>query len=491
MRRTDTLSLELPTDVRYVPVATFAARNCAQGAGFGAEDVDRICLAMEEAFAHALEFGYGGERETVRVELSRTALGLRLGVRFRGLPLDVEQLPRYDPARAQTHGDATGMSLLLIEKVLDTASFSVESGGIRTVSMEKRLPVQPVDDAEAAPQERPPRSSQPSRLRRALPDDAEAIARLALRSHGSVLFGEHIYYPDRLREMLRAEDMVSVVLETEDTGEVVGHGALLKEEAGTMVEELTYGMVSPEFRARGTATAMADFLERDAVERGVYAIEAFAVTNHVHSQRAVLSTGFSESGLVVDISPASRAWGEGEDGARRIGNLVYTKYLRGLGARRLYVPARHREMVEGIYARHGVDVRMAEGGQDGPAPGTETGLWSMSNFLEGWTTVLVGEYGADAPARVRERMERACAQGIPEVHLLLPLADPATATMADRFEAMGFFFAGVCPVFDGGESLVLQYVDTPRTDYDSIHVHSAFAEEIKRYVMACDPRTAG
>lgn len=62
MKRIDSLTLDLPADASYIPVATFAARHCAQRIGFSDEDVERICLAMEEACVHAFEFGYGGDR---------------------------------------------------------------------------------------------------------------------------------------------------------------------------------------------------------------------------------------------------------------------------------------------------------------------------------------------------------------------------------------------------------------------------------------------
>ena len=488
MKRTDTVSLSLPADAAYMTLAAFAARSCAQGMGFADDDVKKIGLAMEEAFAHALEFGYGGDTETLELTISRTPLGIRLGLVFRGLPLEIEQLPRYDPSRAEAYGDVTGLSLHLIDKMLDAASFSTEPGGFRTVSMEKHLPVEPVSGSDAPPSKGARRVNVEHRLRPARPEDAEAISRLVFQSHGSVLFCEHIYYPARVREMLLAQEMVSIVFEATETGEILGHGALVKSVPGARVEEMTFGVVDPRFRSQGGATALAKSLEENAEDRGVYAIEVFAVTNHVHSQRSVLNNGYVESGLLVETSPASSAWGKNEAGPQRIGNVVYTKYLSGLGEDVLHVPVHHRHMVSRMYAQHGMTPTFGDSPGEAALPDTETTLWSRSDFTEGWTLIKIVDYGFDALLQVSTRVELACAQGLAAIQMILPLADPATAAMTALFEGLGFFFAGVGPDPEGRENLILQYIDLPATDYDSIHVHSDLAREIKQYVMACDPR---
>ncbi|MBE1426269.1 hypothetical protein H4684_002934 [Desulfomicrobium macestii] len=488
MKRIDSLTLDLPADASYIPVATFAARHCAQRIGFSDEDVERICLAMEEACVHAFEFGYGGDRETLKITISRTSLGIRLATTFHGLPLNVELLPKYDPARALEYGDVTGISLLLIERMLDSASFSSGPDGLRTVSMDKHLPAHiAADTAQAARPLEPDDSADPI-LRQALPEDAEAISRLAFQSHGNVLFTENIYYPDRVREMIRSEEMTSVVLETASRREIVGHGALVKSAPEAHVEEMTFGIMNPGFRSRGGATAMANFLERNAVERGVYAIEVFAVTSHVHSQRSVLSNGFLESGLLLDTSSASRSWVDSEAGRPRIGNVIYIKYLKGIAAKVLHVPDRHRQIVERIYAQHGFVVNMEDSLPNDFAPGGETTLWSTLDIVEGWAMIGIDGYGRDVLAQVSERVRHACAQGITAIQMALPLEDPATRTMTSAFEDMGFFFAGACPVYDRKEYLILQFINSPQTEYETINVQSDFAHEIKQYVMSCDPR---
>ena len=169
--------------------------------------------------------------------------------------------------------------------------------------------------------------------------------------------------------------------------------------------------------------------------------------------------------------------------------MIYTKYLKGIAAKVLHVPDRHRQIVERIYAQHGFVVNMDDSLPNEFAPGGETTLWSTLDIVEGWAMIGIDAYGRDVLAQVSERVRHACAQGITTIQMALPLEDPVTRTMTAAFEDMGFFFAGACPVYDRKEYLILQFINSPQTEYENINVHSDFAHEIKQYVMSCDPRT--
>jgi len=486
MKLSDSISLTFPADSQYIPLAILAAKECARGIQFSEHDVSRICLAIEEGINHALEFGYGAPHDTLQINFSRIPLGLRMSIQFHGLPLEIEQLPKYDPARASQHGDITGISLLLIEKILDKTSFASLPKGIRTVSMEKYLPAQRVSDATEPHTTNLASDAGEYILRLARPDDAEAISRLAFQSHGTVLFNEHIYYPDHVREMIQAKEMISVVAETVDNPEVVGHGALLRYAPDALVEELTFGFVTPRFRGRRCASQFAQFLEKNARNRGIYAIESFAVTSHVHSQRALLSHGYKECGILLNYSPASHSWGE-EDACEpgRIADLMLLKYLEKFRDVPLYIPDHHRRMVEKIYSHHGITLRIGTDPDDSIPPDSESHICTLSDFKEGWAVIKIIEYGSDSAAQIADRLTRACAQGLASIVLALPLANPATKTATATFEEMGFFFAGVGPDEEGNENLILQYVNTAKINLESIKVHSDFARTIVEYIRKC------
>jgi len=75
------------------------------------------------------------------------------------------------------------------------------------------------------------------------------------------------------------------------------------------------------------------------------------------------------------------------------------------------------------------------------------------------------------------------------VNLLLPLGDPCTPAVCGACEKMNFFFAGLEPVDNGTEALIMQYVNCD-PEYGSIRVFSPFGKELLEYVRSCDPSGA-
>lgn len=489
MELRNTISFRLPATAGLFPVLGAAVREFAGFIGFPGPDVQRICLALEEAVLHALEFGYNAPGETITVRVSQTAIGIHLSLRSQGLPLDEDQLPRYDPARLHVDGDTTGLSSFLIRNLVDTARFATLENGEREIVLLKNLPGALDREDSAAPTLTMDRSDAPFVLRLAGPADVEGISRLALRSHGAVLFNEQIYYPARVREMLHGREMVSIVAVTPE-GDVIGHGALVVGAPGAKSEELTFALVDERFRGRGCIEAIAVELVANAQARGAHVISALAVTNHVYSQRAVLQLGLRECSLLLAASPPSKAWNSDERGQPvRISNLALCRYFQSGNDAPLHAPKRHRLMLERICAHLGITARFADPDGQG-LPKNLSRIESSSDFKEGWGTMVVQEHGRDILPQIRAQLDLFRGQNLAVVFLLLPLASPATAVLTEELERMGFFFSGLGPGDNGEKHLALQYLHGVDPAWDAIRVQTEFGRELVAYVRACAPATA-
>lgn len=509
MRLQDIISIQLPAKTRWVVAVVAAVHEYAEGIGFDKPNVSRICLALEEAVCYAISLGYDGERDALRVALARTTLGLQMTVTSKGLPLNEDSLPQFDPQRLESEGDMTGIHSHLIRSTVDKAVFSILKGNRRKITLFKNLPI--VVPAEDLSQSEQSRSSLEDAalstiIRPAGLDDAESISRLALRAHGSLLFNADIYYPARVREMLEQGEMRSMVAETPQ-GEILGHGALVAEAAEALFEEITFGVVDRRLRGQNCSGAIADALLANAVERGLQAIFAMAVCNHVISQRSALHAGFRECALLLAASPASKSWSKTDEQSetavlapRRIANLVLIRLLRTLPPAPLFAPKRHRVMIRRIHEHLGMTEASAElqdcrerqefqnlddaAAKDRPA--TKVARIRVENDIkEGWAWIVVQEYGRDAAAQVEKQLRRLCVQGVPAIFLMLPLDALPTATQTPQFEDMGFFFSGVTFSPEGQEHLALQYINGD-SGYDEVRVHSPFARQLLDYVQACD-----
>lgn len=492
MRLHDSVHLHLPARDRWIGVAVAAAEEYASRLGFSKERVRGICLALDEAAINAIAFGYGGPHDELHVILSATAHGMHLALRSQGLPLDEAMLPRYDPGRL-LEGDTTGLGTHLIRRLVDQVSFSVKEGGEREISMFAHLPLDLSvvrDTSEGTPPELPAvaTSLPPQVLRRAVPNDADAIARLALRSHGTVLFDERIYYPASVREMLETGEMISVVSEVEGVG-INGHGALLLLEPG--VGELTFGFVDARHQGKGCSWGLADCLMQIAAERGVRAVLASAVTSHVRSQRSALHAGLRECALLTAAGPAASVWSEGNaDKADvvpgRIADLVLVRCLGEPDSSPVYLPIRHKRMIERILAHIGLGNSPApDTAKEAPLPDTPSILETKADFKEGWGFVTVAEPGREALAQIEAQLHASRARDIPLTVLLLPLDNPHTPALCEAAERLGFFFAGIGPGREGRMHLALQFLHDTEPEFEAIQVYSPFARDLLDYVRSC------
>ena len=326
-------------------------------------------------------------------------------------------------------------------------------------------------------------------IRLAVPGDAEEIARVAMLSHGSILFHEEIYYPERVKEMIQSNQMVSVVAVTDDNV-LFGHGALVSQGPDSLVEEQTYGFINPEFRSMGALSKISFFLMDNARSRGVYAIQALSVTSHVHSQRPIAKYGFIETALLLATSAAASNWKQNDVKAPdRIGSLLQVKYLGNLTSTTLFVPARHQQIIQEIYTRVGGEIHFSNGEKKPVITADKAKIFSESDLIEGWSFICVLEYGKDIEDRVNKLVCQAITHGLPAIHLHFPLDDSATPFFVPIFETRGFFFAGVGPGDDSREYLALQYINWEDPGYDVVHVMEGMGQRIKDYVTQCGKNT--
>ncbi len=483
--------LTLPAETDYIPVSQNAVRVFARQCGFEDSQANLIALALEESFIYALEMGYEGVKGEIRITLSTTSTGLKINIHSSGLPLNPDQLPAYSPKHALKNQDLHGLSFFLVKKLMDRVYFSALPSGQREMTMLKHLSLNDSREQHGTAQ---PSENKTVRLkagsdseshhhiRLAVPEDAEEIARAAMLSHDSILFNEDMYYPARVKEMIQSHQMVSVVAVTEDNV-LFGHGALVPLGPNSLVEELTYGFILPEFRGRKGSSEIARSLMDNALNRGAHAIMALSVTSHVHSQKSLLKFGFIETALLLATSTGASNWTENETNEPdRIGNLLQIKYLGNIKSPVLFVPSRHQQIIRDIYSRVDGDVHFSTREQYPANISNESKILSESNLVEGWGFICVLEYGGDVEEKVQQIVHEAIKLELVAIHLLLPMDNPATPYFASVFENKGFFFSGVGPGEDAKEYFILQYI-TRDIGYDSIYVVEGMGQRIKNYVI--------
>src|SRR3954451_14813438 len=294
-----------------------------------------------------------------------------------------------------------------------------------------------------------------------------------------------VYDPEEVGRRIAAGTYISCVAES-PAGELLCHMGMSLAAAGDAVAHSGQAVTLPAARGQHLFTRTKRWLMDWATERGLAGMYSEATAVHPYSQRANIELGAHETGFLLGWIPASVS--NDAAGAERRGRqsaaLFYTKLNDG-HERPVYVPERHREIVEQT-----IDLCELRGTLAEPAEGAELAERSELHVAidddHNLALITVHVPGADLEAVVAaERhhlFHRAC---LDAVYLDLPLDLPATALVADHLEALGVSYSGVFPNSRcDGDVLRMQSLHRVRIKADDVSVASGHGRELLEYVLA-------
>jgi len=540
--------LTIPNELASVPVVQAAAAAYCRAGGVEEGAIVQTELVIEELLAAILEHEYlPGQKARISLTLSLTDAVLTILVRFQGIPLDVEQLLRWEKASPLEIITAGGddRNLRLINWFGDEIEYRNRGWQGQEISIRRRILKEAGKGTaavgegsrlegtrrEASRTEEIHRektkvvATVPLRIGvcRMRPEEAVAVSRLAYFAYCYTYFNEYLYSPEEVRRRNDDGRLISYVAVNEEDGAVVGHLAGIPDDLSGMTE-MGAGFVNPRYRQSGAFQRLADAISADLRKKGDPGTFGTAVTSHPYSQRTVVNQGWKETALFVSRLPAM-SFQDITDRETPRESLMYMLRMFDLSPRRpYYAPDRHRAMIAAVAANAGLEVSFAAvpppaglaesgagdlgdptmmGAIDRPVaagtmanPGALNDPGEMAEIEEKTDDnrtahLVVRRWGADGIARLRAALRRHCLDRVETIYLYLPLCHPTTAHFCPRCEDLGFFFAGLKPGWNGADWLVLQYLNNQRYDYGSLRAATPFGWELIDYVRNCDPVVAG
>jgi hypothetical protein len=372
-----------------------------------------------------------------------------------------------------------------IHQAIDEAHWISHGPGGMELRLRKARPRQ--NSSAAPPASPPPGAQDQSRapeqtytIRRLQPRDAIGVSQLIYRAYGYSYPNPDLYYPDRIVELNATGQLVSVVV-VDESGTVEGHYALERPDLGA-VAEAGQAVVAPAHRGRQLLERMQAGLVEEGRRLGLCGIYVQPVTAHTLTQRVQEHFGVRLCGVSLGVWPALdfKQFAE-ETHPRRSSLLLYFEYLQPPPPAAVHVPARHRAMVERIYANLGQPVELQRG--RAPRGSGQVNVSYLKTHRLG--TIAVRQIGNDTAADVRwARDDLVASAGAEAVLLELPLAQPAAASLCEAAEAAGFFFSGIGPSFaPDGDTLRLQYLAVP-VDSSQLQILTPLGKELLAYVDA-------
>ena len=479
VRPGELFSLTLPATRSSLPMATSIIEPLTTHLKFSERDAFRVAVSVEESCVNVIDHAYpAGEPGdfTLRARIER--LSLVLSVEDRGLPRD----PFARPGFSEENPTAPGLGTRLLEGLADEVRYLALGRGGKAVELLFRLPVMPMDEGENDGTDAQVVRIPPDQLtvREFRPEDAGEVAQCAYRCYDYSYMGEALYVPERVIEMNRSGEMVSVVAEGPD-GHVYGHAALLFTQ-GAPAPESGCAFVVPEARGGGTFVRLKRRLLELAVERGAPGVWSEAVTNHPASQRANLELGVKETGLLFGMVPTSMRMRNLPGLPRRGSLLLFYTSFEERPFSRVCLPPWHAEVLRQIYERMAFTIEEVE--PEPPAPDSLSEVIISLRLDVNIATMRVVSIGEDLGELMKREITRACDAGARVVLLDLPMRDPAIPAAVLALEAIGCHFAGLIPRrYVDGDSLRMTYLDHVQIEVGALALASEFGQQLRDYLV--------
>ena len=478
------LKLSFTNEVRALPgvraIVGSTLGECSLPA-VGSRQLSEVVTAAVEA---AVQNAYpSSEQGLIKVTVREGHGRVEVRVRDFGLPQDVAVLEKQlREGGLAADGINGGGGNEVVDKV-HWLAFGPRGKALQLV---KWLPSEHVANgaavelAPAAP-DAPLAPPQEYDVRRMRPEEAVQVAQLIYRTYGMTYFNKDVYYPERIAAHNARGDVISVVAVGED-GRVAGHCALERGVDGP-VAEVGQAAVDPTHRGRGLLDRMKLALEAEARSLGMAGWFADAVAVHTMTQQSNAHHGGHVCAIDLAVSPKSEAFRQiSAEQTQRVSCVLYFHWLDEPRPRKVFVPARHREIIAAIYENLKCPTEFAEAAAESPTHGEMTSSLDKGSAVG---TIRVGQIGTDSVLAIRHAMRQLVERSHAKVvDIELPMEDSATPALCEALEADGVAFTGVGPHFSPrGDVLKLAYLVKP-LEREPIKTFEPIAERLVEYALA-------
>lgn len=483
----DSIVLTVPNKLCYLPLILDSTAAFARLLGFDDKKTNEIILGVEEAVVNVIDHAFTeGEQASFELVFQEIALGMQILIKDQGMPFDPVELADMAEKKSFDAEDTRGLGLHLMHQFMDEVSFvNLGKSGKETRLVKYRGSTPEMVESPAPDVHAPTQPIPAFAIRPMLPHEAVDVSKCAYMSYGYSYSNEHVYYPERLRQLNEEGKMVSLVAVSEEN-EIIGHIALIFDGYDPLVPVADDAFVKPQYRGSGCLNDLGQAVIDWALAHGLTGTYTWAVTSHPYSQKVALKWGFGDTAILLSGDLPFEFRAIKEDSGQRESETVLFKYFRSMDRVKIYAPLHHVDMITQIYEHQGAqaEVLLPPAGMDLPE---EEAILKVKYDPSIIAFITLEQYGSNVISELGRTLKGLCIQRIETIYLYLPLNNPHTAILTADFEDLGFFFCGVMPGSQGRDQLILQYLNNQALDYSQIRINSEIGQKILDYIKRHDP----
>ena len=268
------------------------------------------------------------------------------------------------------------------------------------------------------------------------------------------------------------------------TGKVVGHDALVLLDPATRLYENAAGLVLPDYRGQGVFFRLMKHNVFDYAKRfGLEEILGEPVCNHLQLQKMCLQLDYRETGLEVDLMPAT-AYTKEQSAHGRV-SVLLGYFLHKPVPQTVFLPPVYRDELKYLYSGIGVERTFEKANEDLLAEGDSQGKMDVFALAQ-VARMAIHRIGSDFAAFILQLENEARERDAAVFQVWLPLTSPFATAATEILRIHGYFIGGLLPNRFGGDGLLMQKI-IGETDWQSIALYSERAKRIAE-IVRCDQK---
>ncbi len=461
----------------------------------------RVRLALEEMLTYLSRTALSDpEAEPLQLTIRPQIDKLEIQLFFKGLPLNLDHLPRFHLSEDIDEENAQGLSLHLVREMVDDLSFinrgregmEIKMTVIRAQQhIEHRISESPAFEAIK------PKDPEPLQytIRKAEESDAFSISKAAYLSFGYTYY-DYIYYPEQIIALQRAGLLHSIVFVKED-GEVIAHAAvkLMPNRMDTGEQGVVF--IIPQYRKDyGLAPILGQALFDLAKNLGLESGFGQMLAGHLRSQKMGLKLGMKDCALLLGYKPRDTSLkGLGGEFRGKMGVLIQWAPFKPQRTRIIFPPGRYASLIQSMYEHLEIPFSLGDLSDGSNTSSIDPLLEVHRDRSKNIAKIHVPIIGSD-PSSVARWTLKSCRDLFREkfdvIYLSVNLQEYGASILAEQCAQGGFIFSGVMPdAFQGKDGLVMQYMNMPENPFDGLELASEMANRIGKAIQEEFEATAG
>ncbi|WP_295419507.1 GNAT family N-acetyltransferase [Sulfurovum sp.] len=485
----ESISLKIPSDLKFMRIVEDLIRDTCDTLPLTPEDIMAIIESARELIENAVIHAYKDSPGYIQISLHPFKTGLRIDVHDWGLPMSLKKhisVPIKEDASEGFNRVYGLMDLFEYQNLgKDGKKFVIIKYASHPLHEEeaphKALPAL----SERKREKRVEEDNIPVAIREFQEGDEEGIARLVFKNYGYSYIKDLFYYPHKVFES-HGKKFYSIIAQREER--IIGHFALVLVPEST-VAEIGVAVVDPEFQGRGIMNKMLKLILKKARDIHLDAVFGEAIMFHIYSQKANLSHGFSEAGLMLGKVPVdttivnNKLAKKCKRGAVLVGYYFFNKMTK-----KLFLPNIYKKQIKRIYKNADVPFVKAKVGNEEILEHV-----FLSYTFDPPTNIAkirVDRYGKDFKQKfiilLNQLKAKHCDMIYADISLeMIPQIDTVVKFMNKR----GFFYSGVMFFYhERGDYLRLQLKHSDKIGSRNYVCYSDFCKKLSRFIQKDEQR---